>query len=171
MALKIRLAIPTGRHPWALLALRVALLTVASIALVVLAFGTYYYFSYRSIVDERLKQPIFASTAKIYAAPREVRVGQKLTVRLIANELREAGYSADGAPQLSPLGTFAEGVQAIAIRAGPQSFHAQDSATIRIDYGMVSSITDDHGQALSSYELEPLLITGLSEDVNRTKRR
>ena len=27
------------------------------------------------------------------------------------------------------------------------------------------------GQALSSYELEPLLITGLSEDANRTKRR
>ena len=32
-------------------------------------------------MDERLKQPIFANTAKIYAAPREVRPGQKLTVR------------------------------------------------------------------------------------------
>ena len=37
--------------------------------------------------------------------------------------------------------------------------------------GEVESITDDHGQALASYELEPLLITGLSEDANRTKRR
>ena len=37
--------------------------------------------------------------------------------------------------------------------------------------GEVDSITDDHGQSLSSYELEPLLITGLSEDANRTKRR
>ena len=27
------------------------------------------------------------------------------------------------------------------------------------------------GKPLSSYELEPLLITGLSEDTNRTKRR
>ena len=36
---------------------------------------------------------------------------------------------------------------------------------------MVDSITDDHGQPLSSYELEPLLITGLSDDANRTKRR
>jgi penicillin-binding protein 1B len=35
----------------------------------------------------------------------------------------------------------------------------------------VESITDDHGQQLSSYELEPLLITGLSDDPNRTKRR
>jgi penicillin-binding protein 1B len=153
------------------LALRAALLTAAFVALVVLVFGTYYYFTYRRIVDERLKQPIFASTAKIYAAPREVRPGQKLTVRLIANELHEAGYTPDGASQISPLGTFAEGVQAITVRPGPQSFHAQDSATIRIDYGVVSSIKDDHGQPLSSYELEPLLITGLSEDVNRTKRR
>ena len=171
MALKIRLARPSGRHPWASLALRVALLTVAFIALVVLIVSGYYYFTYRRIVDERLKQPIFASTAKIYAAPREVRPGQRLTIRLIANELTEAGYSPDGASQLSPLGTFAQGAQAITVRPGPQSFHAQDSATIRIDYGVVSTITDDRGQPLSSYELEPLLITGLSEDVNRTKRR
>jgi penicillin-binding protein 1B len=171
MALKIRLARPTGRHPWALLALRVALLTVAAVALVVLAVSGYYYFTYRGIVDERLKQPIFASTAKIYAAPREVRPGQKLTVRLIANELHEAGYTVDGASQTSPLGTYAEGVQAITVRPGPQSFHSQDGATIHVDYGVVSTITDDHGQPLSSYELEPVLITGLSDDANRTKRR
>ncbi len=35
----------------------------------------------------------------------------------------------------------------------------------------MDSISDDHGQALASYELEPVLITGLSEDANRTKRR
>ena len=40
------------------------------------------YVKYQSIVDARLQQPIFANTAKIYAAPREVRPGQKLTVQL-----------------------------------------------------------------------------------------
>ena len=122
MSLKIRLARPTWRQPWASLALRAALLTAAFVALVVLIVSSYYYFKYRSIVDERLKQPIFANTAKIYAAPREVRPGQKLTVRLIANELREAGYSADGASQLSPLGTYAEGAQTITVQPGPQSY-------------------------------------------------
>jgi penicillin-binding protein 1B len=122
-------------------------------------------------VDERLKQPLFANTAKIFAAPREVRPGQKLTARLIANELREAGYSADGAAELSPLGTYKEGVQTITVRPGPESFHAQDGAIIRVSAGVVDSITDDHGEPLSSYELEPLLITGLSDDANRTKRR
>jgi penicillin-binding protein 1B len=171
MKLRIRWAKPAGMHPWSTLALRIALLTVAAVALVVLVVGGYYYFKYQSIVDQRLSQPIFANTAKIFAAPREVRPGQKLSVSLIADELREAGYTADGASQVSPLGTYSQGVQTITVRPGPQSYHAPDSAIIRIGSGVVQSISDDHGQPLSSYELEPLLITGLSEDANRTKRR
>jgi penicillin-binding protein 1B len=131
----------------------------------------YFYHKYQGIVDERLKQPIFADTAQIYAAPREVRPGQKLTVRWIANELQQAGYTGDGAQQPSQLGTYSEGVQQIAVRPGPQSYHAPDSATIHVSGGVVDSITDAHGQPLSSYELEPLLITGLSEGAQRTKRR
>jgi penicillin-binding protein 1B len=171
MALKVRIPGLAGRQTWASHLLRGALLTVAAVALVFLILAGFYYFKYQGIVDERLKQPIFANTAKIFAAPREVRPGQKLSVRLIANELREAGYSADGASKLSPLGTYSEGVQTITVRPGPESYHSQDSATIRTGSGVVESITDDHGQSLASYELEPLLITGLSEDANRTKRR
>jgi penicillin-binding protein 1B len=171
MALKIRWARPTGKHPKAALALRIALISVAAIALVGLSIFIYFYFTYQHVVDERLKQPIFASTAKIFAAPREVRPGQKLSVHLIANELREAGYSTDGAAQPSPLGTYSQGASSITVHPGPQSYHAQDGATIHIGSGVVQSIADDHGEALASYELEPLLITGLSEDANRTKRR
>jgi penicillin-binding protein 1B len=138
---------------------------------VLLCVSGYFYFTYGRVVDERLKSPIFATTAKIYAAPREVRPGQKLSVKLIANELRQAGYSADGASELSPLGTFVEGAQSITVRPGPQSFHSQDNTTIHVSGGVVQSISDDKGQGLASYELEPLLITGLSDDVNRTKRR
>ena len=64
-----------------------------------------------------------------------------------------------------------ETAQHITVHPGPQSYHAQDGATIHVSGGVVESITDDHGQPLASYELEPLLITGLSEDANRTKRR
>jgi len=151
--------------------LRIGLFTVAAIALLFLVVSGWFYFKYGRIVDERLKQPVFANTAKIYAAPREVRTGQKLSIHLIANELREAGYSADGASQVSPLGTYSESAQSIVVHPGPQSYHEQDGATIQAGGGAVDSITDDHGQPLASYELEPLLITGLSEDANRTKRR
>jgi penicillin-binding protein 1B len=171
MALKIRIPRLTGNRPLGSLLLRGALVALAAFALLFFVVGGFYYVKYQHIVDERLKQPLFADTAKIFAAPREVRPGQKLSVHLLANELRQAGYSADGAPATSALGTFSEGVQNITVRPGPQSYHSQDGAVIRIGSGVVESITDDHGQQLSSYELEPLLITGLSEDANRTKRR
>ncbi|MDE3063437.1 MAG: PBP1A family penicillin-binding protein [Acidobacteriota bacterium] len=131
----------------------------------------FYYFKYQGIVDARLKEPLFANTAKIYAAPRELRPGQKIGIRLIAGELREAGYTTDGASSTSPMGSYTEGPLSLTVHPGPQSYHSEDAATIRISNGTITSITDDHGQPLSSYELEPLLITGLSEDANRTKRR
>jgi penicillin-binding protein 1B len=171
MKLSTRWARPTGKHAWASLLLRIALIAVAAVVLIGFSVFGYFYVKYQHVVDERLKQPIFANTAKIFAAPREVRPGQKLNQSLIANELREAGYSADGASQVSPLGTYSESVQAITVRPGPQSYHAPDSALIRINAGVVESIADDRGQPLASYELEPLLITRLREDANRTKRR
>ena len=171
MTLRVRLAKPQeGQH------LRTRILLVllgvcAVAALVGFSIFGILYVKYQRIVDDRLKQPIFARTAKIYAAPREVRPGQKLTVHLIANELSEAGYTPEGAPQPSQLGTYNEGVQQITVQPGPQSYHAPDSATIHVSSGVVNAITDAHGQQLSSYELEPLLITGLSEGADRTKRR
>jgi len=171
MALRIRFARPASGRPLRSRILMIVLAACAAVVLVGVCIYTYLYIEYTQVVNERLKQPIFVNTAKIYAAPREVRPGQKLSIRLIANELREAGYTGDGAPQPSPLGAFSQGVQQITVRPGPQSYHAPDSATIHVSGGTVDAISDEHGQPLSSYELEPLLITGLSEDTNRIKRR
>ena len=171
IAVRIRWRRPRGGRPWAGLVVRLLLLMCAFGTGVFIVVFSYFNFKYEHVVDERLKQPIFANTAKIFAAPREVRPGQKLSVRLIANELHEAGYSTDGASQISQLGTYSAGARSITVRPGPQSYHSEDSATIHIDSGVVESINDNRGQPLASYELEPLLITGLSEDANRTKRR
>jgi penicillin-binding protein 1B len=171
MALKIKIAKPTTRRGWGSLILLTALGCVALVAVVSLAVFGYYYFRYQSIVDARLKQPLFETTAKIYAAPRELRPGQKLNRTAIINELRGAGYTAEGSANASPLGTYSESGETVSVHPGPQSFHAEDGATIRFASGVVESLTDDHGQALLSYELEPLLITGLSENANRGKRR
>jgi penicillin-binding protein 1B len=151
--------------------IRIGLIVAAVAAGLFFSVAGYYYFRYGSIVDERLKHPIFETTAKIYAAPRELRPGQKLTRAQIANELRQAGYTTEGASQASPLGTYSEGSSSITIRPGPQSYHSQDAATARFEQGKIVALTDDNGQALASYEMEPLLITGLSNDVNRSKRR
>jgi penicillin-binding protein 1B len=162
---------PKGKYPVLVLALRITAVVVAVVGVAAISIFAWYYFKYQRIVDERLNKPIFATTAKIFAAPREVRPGQKLNERLLANELREAGYSTDGASPISQLGTYSEGTQEITVHPGPESFHSQDGAVIHINSGVVQSIADDRGQQLASYELEPLLITGLSDDANRTKRR
>ena len=171
MALKVRLKWPKWKLSWSSLVLRGAVVAVGLIIVICFSVFYHYYNKYQRIVDARLTQPLFANTAKIYAAPREVRPGQKLSARLIANELREAGYSVEGLSHPSQMGTFVENGSSIIVRPGAQSYHSPDAATINTREGVVQSIKDNRGQSLSSYELEPLLITGLSEDVNRTKRR
>ena len=127
----------------------------------------FYYFKYQTVVAERLAAgPLFASVAQIYAAPQQIRTGQRLTVASIASDLRAAGYNNN--PQ---LGTFETRTDSILIKPGPQSFHNTDGATITTQDGQVVSITAENGVNLTSYELEPQLITALSEDKNRTKRR
>ena len=145
------------------------------------AFG-YMYFKYQKIVDDRLAAgPIFANVEQVYAAPREVRVGQHLTVSFIAQDLRRAGYNTN--PQ---LGTFTVNGNSITIKPGPESYHSTDGATISTGHSpdadlaagpesdsgyTVTSIAADNGAPLAAYQLEPQLITALSEDKNRTKRR
>jgi penicillin-binding protein 1B len=143
---------------------------VAASFLIFAAVFGFYYVKYRHIVDERLEKPLFENTAKIYAAPQELRPGQKFTASFIAQELRSGGYSIQGNGSAAPMGTFSEGPESITVHPGPQSYHAPDGATITFDHGAISQITGDNGQQLAAYELEPLLITDLS-DQNRAKRR
>src|ERR1700679_471163 len=112
----------------------------------------YDYFKYEKIVDDRLAAgPIFANVSQIYAAPREVRVGQHLTAGFIAQDLLRAGYNAN--PQ---LGTFQLRGGSIEIKPGPQSYHSTDGATITTGVSadadstagsesVVQSITADNG--------------------------
>lgn len=125
------------------------------------------YVHYKHVVDDRLAAgPIFASESQIYAAPREVRPGQKLTAASIAADLRRVNYN--GNPQ---LGTFKLDGDTIFIKPGPESYHSTDGATIDTTGGVVQKITAENGVALAAYDLEPQLITALSADTNRTKRR
>ncbi len=151
--------------------LRAALFGVLAVLVVFGCVFAYYYHEYSGVVDQWQKGPVFAATAKIYAGAREVRPGQRLTPQKIAEELRAAGYTEGADPQQSPLGTFQLNGDSIHIVPGPQSFHAPDGATIASQSGLVSQITGDNGQPLSAYALEPALITGLSDDKDRSKRR
>ncbi|MBS1814735.1 MAG: PBP1A family penicillin-binding protein [Acidobacteria bacterium] len=148
-------------------ALRFCLVAALACLLLFAAVFGYYYVKYQKIVDDRLNNgPLFASTSQIYAGPREVRVGQKLSAAMIASELRRAGYNVNSA-----LGSFQLRGDTIMIKPGPESYHNSDGASISTPDGQVTAITAENGVSLKAYELEPQLITGLSEDKNRTKRR
>jgi len=163
----VKLKLDGGSHP-ILWKLARALLVLALIFFLIGAsvFG-YYYLRYRGLVAERLaKGPLFAPVAQVYAAPQEVRPGQQLSAAAIGAALRRAGYNTN--PE---LGSYQLRSNSILIKPGPQSYLAMDGATITSEDGQVQSITAENGAALSAYKLEPQLITALSEDKNRTKRR
>ncbi|HEX4576124.1 MAG TPA: transglycosylase domain-containing protein [Edaphobacter sp.] len=146
---------------------RIAILGLLGLLVVGAAVFGYFYYHYQRVVDDRLASgPMFASVSQIYAASPQVRAGQKLSANAIAAELRQAGYNAN-----PKLGTFQLNGDNIFIKPGPESFHNTDGATITTSDGVVQNITAENGVALSAYELEPQLITALSEDKNRTKRR
>ena len=130
----------------------------------------WYWNEYGQIVNNRLKEPLFMHTAQIYAAPPEVRPGQMLTSQWVVNELQQAGYTAQGRTPVSTMGTYATGPGTVTVSPGPASYHAEDPATISFANGMVSQIVGGNGAQVASYELEPLLVTGLS-DQSRAKRR
>jgi penicillin-binding protein 1B len=171
MAVKIKVTKPRWRHPYVSMPLLAFAGMAMAGALAGLTVFSFYYIKYDDIVSARFQEPVFVDTAKIYAAPREVRPGQDLPISLIADELREAGYTQAGVNPPAPLGTFSLSGDAITVRPGSQSYHAPDYASIHDTNGVVDSITDPQGRPLASYELEPLLITGLSESADRIKRR
>ena len=172
MAVRVKLARSASGKQFRNTVLKAVAAGAAIILIFCAAVFGFYYHKYDGIVEQRLTQPLFENTAKIYAAPREVRPGQKLTARFVEQELRDAGYTEDGASvSQSPMGHFEVGQNSLTVHPGPQSFHAPDGATISFSNGTVLQITGDSGQTVTAYELEPLLITGLSEDKSRTKRR
>ncbi len=156
-----------NRRPlWKRAVLFLLVVGVACLLLGGLVFA-YYYHQYQQVVDQRLSSgPLFASTAQVYAAPKQVRTGQTLTAADIARDLRQAGYNRD-----TQLGTYTLSGDSITIKPGSGSFHSTDGATIDTTGGTVANITADNGAPLKAYELEPQVITSLSEDKNRTKRR
>jgi penicillin-binding protein 1B len=146
---------------------------VAAVLLVVCAgvgIFAYYYIKYEKIVDRRMRGPIFANAAKIYALPKLVHTGDKLTVHEIAAQLRRAGYTEGGD---SPMGTFKLVKSGIEIKPGPSSYHSAEPALIHVNEGKVDRIAsaDDKRDELAAYELEPQLVTALSDSELRAKRR
>jgi penicillin-binding protein 1B len=173
--LAIKVKIPRAQGSHATLKSPVVRAVVAAcviICLVLFGIFSYYYIKYQKIVDKRMSGPIFANTAKIYAQPREVRLGQKADPKEVANYLRHAGYTEEGEQGKSKFGTYRILKDAVEIKPGSESYYNAEGAVIRTSQGKVDKIASlGDGGDLTAYELEPQLVTGLFDSQQRSKRR
>jgi penicillin-binding protein 1B len=148
--------------------LRIAGLVFLVLAISFVAVFSYFYIKYDRIIERRFRTPVFANSAKIYALPRTLRVGEKADLRDIATDLRRAGYSDNDGE--SKLGTFHLAKNGIDITPGSESYHAPEPAHISVQDGQVASI-NSRGNELAAYELEPQLVTALFDAEQRSKRQ
>ena len=173
----IKLKIPTGRKTgkagsWPFPrdpVLKAALIIFLVLATTTGGIFTYYYVTFGRMIEQRFKGPVFGNSARIYAVPHAVQVGERIEPKEIAAELRHAGYS-DQTGSQSPMGSYRLLEGGIEIKPGPDSYHSQESAVIRVRGGKVDSISSQSGD-LAAYELEPQMITSLFDAEQRSKRQ
>ena len=149
----------------------VAALSIVSVIATTAAFA-YLYSHYSKIVDRRLASGYLTSRAGIYAAPRVLRPGQRMTAECLSEILRRAGYVDREASRVWN-GRFRVEGDAVEIRpnnTGDDS-SAQDFGVVRIQLdrrGQIASIDGD-GVVLDSYALapEPLTIDAAEKTTDR----
>jgi penicillin-binding protein 1B len=144
--------------------------TAVLLLLVGIGIGTYYWVSFGRMIDQRLSGHIQQTTARIYAAPMHIYMGEALTVVDMANHLQRAGYS-----ELDVTGTPGRYIlhgNEIEIRPSADSYFGAKNRLV-IDFtaaGIQKIRSMDTGGALDSAEVEPELLTSLF-DSTREKRR
>jgi penicillin-binding protein 1B len=150
---------------------RVGRILIASVAILVIAgvaTFTYYYARYAKAFDEKVRIGLFANSAKIYAAPDSVGVGDTIQPGEIAARLRRSGYSESHS---NPVGYYEIRPDSIEIFPGSQSYFDQEPGVIKFKDGKIRAIVslqDNTPRPL--YQLEPPLITNLT-GASREKRR
>jgi penicillin-binding protein 1B len=132
------------------------------------ALFTYYYEKYAKIIDAKLSAGPFVNTSMLFAAPRNVMLGDQATPEEIAADLRRAGYSESAE---NAMGHFAINREGLQVFPGPDSFFKHDDAIIKFAGGKVAQIISlaDNTER-TAYALEPELMSHLF-DKNREKRR
>ncbi len=108
------------------------------------AFFVNSYRSYAKIVDARLARGYLISRAGIYAAPRTLRPGQRLSPEALAAALRRAGYLDDENASEIWNGSFSIRNDAVEIRPNNSTLKTsrrcwfRQSLRLRIDASLIT---------------------------------
>jgi penicillin-binding protein 1B len=111
---------------------------------------------YSQVVDARLAGGYLTSRPGLYAAPRVLQVGQKLSREKMISGLRRAGYLESSASNVWN-GSFVAGESAIEIRPGSSR---KQPTVVRVGFtgDEIVELTGD-GAALDSFTLEPEVLS------------
>ena len=116
------------------------------------------YHSYSKIVDARLARGYLTSRAGIYAAPRTLRAGQRLSQDTLVALLRRAGYVETNASEVWS-GSFT--VQPAIVEVRPSKTSSSFPVAVRVGFDAAGRIAElsSEGIALESFTLEPEALT------------
>jgi penicillin-binding protein 1B len=151
---------------------RIVLIAAGVFAAAGLTVFVCYYVKFARLTERRLRAGVFAGTLNIFAGPRIISVGDRLSLGDALAYLRENGYSES---RSNPVGSFGVQPHAVAIFPGRESYSDQEPAVIHFS-GAVSeskvariiSLADNTDR--EEYQFPRQLLTNQS-DRNREKRR
>lgn len=119
------------------------------------------YTYYSQIIDARLATGYLTSRPGLYAAPRVLQAGQKLSREKLVNALRRAGYIETNASNVWS-GSFSVKDSTLEIRPGPSTRTKPELVTVTFAGDQIAELLGD-GLTLESFALEPEI---LSNDVS-----
>jgi penicillin-binding protein 1B len=155
---------PATMRPWYTTTIaRVSFIVCACLAIFICC-----YVKFARMTDQKLRNGVFAGTLNIFAGPRTVAVGDRLSLADAVLYLQENGYSAS---RNNPVGWFEERPGAVAIFPGHESDAEQEPSVVYFSGGKVSRIVAlDDNTDRQECRFPAHLITNLA-DRSREKRR
>jgi penicillin-binding protein 1B len=115
------------------------------------------YTFYSQIIDARLASGYLTSRPGLYAAPRVLRAGQKLSRDKLVTILRRAGYLESTASDVWS-GSFTVNDSAIEIRPGRSNRTQPEVVRVMFDAGPIAELRGER-IALESFALEPEILS------------
>jgi penicillin-binding protein 1B len=143
---------------------------VAAAFLTGAGFFTYYWIHFGHMIDARLSGQVYQTSARIYAAPEPISVGESLTAGGMIALLERSGYTHFAAPGIP--GWYYLSGNVLEIHPTQDSYFAGENALhVEFSGGKIEEIRSlDNGQDVANAEIEPELLTNLF-DSTREKRR
>jgi penicillin-binding protein 1B len=141
--------------------------TAAAIVVAFVTFG-YFYQRYAKLIEDKLGGGTIRTSSSVYAAPRLLTVGEKISPAELVSRLHKAGYTESADNKTGFYRNTAEGLE---IHTGPASYYRPHTAVIEFKENKVARIISrEDNRPTTHYWLEPELLTSFM-DSERAKRR